>query len=98
MRKKFKITFEVDCNYPHIDNAVPIRSSTKMIKDFEQWLKDWTNSSGKDIMPILYEPARGKTGSKGDWEHAPNGTVKVKIVRDKETILDTWWDVLSDDF
>jgi hypothetical protein len=86
MKKKFQITFTVDCNYPYIE-----KETKKLAKAFDQWLKDWSSSesSGQDIIPILYTP--------GD-EHQANGTVRVKITRDKEVILDTWWDALSPDF
>lgn len=86
MKRKFKITFEVDCTYPYIH-----KETKSLAKAFDQWLKDWSssNSSGKDIVPVLYD--------KHD-EHQPNGCVRVKIERDGETILETWWDELSDDF
>ena len=45
-------------------------------------------------MPSLYEP----TKNNGDIEHFPNGCIRVQIVRDKEVILETWWDELSSDF
>ena len=94
MKKKFTITFKVDTHYPGIDTD---KVAKKLSKDFEQWLKDWASSSGEDIMPILYEPP-GKKDGEGDWEHDPNGTVRVKIKLDNKIILDTWWDKLSDDF
>lgn len=86
MKRKFKITFEVDCTYPHIH-----KETKQLAKAFDQWLKDWSSSesSGKDIIPKLYTPGE---------EHQPNGCVRVKIMRDEEIILDTWWDELSDDF
>lgn len=90
MKKKYKITFIVDAHYPFIEKHLK-----KMSKDFDQWLKDWASpkSAGEQIMPTLYEPNKS-----GAIEHSPNGTVRVKIVRDGETILDTWWDELSPDF
>jgi len=88
MKRKFKITFEVDCNYPSIH-----KETKRLAKTFDDWLQDWADSDSapKDIIPILY------TGAPG-IEHQPNGTVRVKIIRDEEIILDTWWDDLSDDF
>lgn len=90
MKKKYKITFEVDAHYPYVEKNIK-----KLSKDFDKWLKDWsgTEGAGEQIMPVLYEPHKS-----GAIEHSPNGTVRVKIVRDGEIILDTWWDVLSDDF
>jgi hypothetical protein len=88
MKRKFTITFEVNAHYPHIE-----KETKKLAKAFDQWLHDWADSDSapRDIMPVLY------TGNPGN-EHQANGTVRVKITRDKEIILDTWWDELSDDF
>jgi hypothetical protein len=86
MKRKFKITFEVDCKYPYIE-----KETEKLSKAFDQWLKDWSSpdSSGRDIIPVLYDRTD---------EHQPNGTVRVKIIRDGEEILNAWWDELSNDF
>lgn len=86
IKRKFKIIFEVDCQYPFIE-----MDNQKITKAFDQWIKDWSSSevAGENIMPILYVKQQ---------EHQANGTVKVKVTRDNETILDTSWDELSNDF
>jgi hypothetical protein len=86
MKKKYKITFEVDASYPYIDKYLK-----RMSKDFDDWLKEWATS--QDVVPLLFQP--GKNGSN---ENIGNAHIKVKIVRDKEVILDAAWDQLSDDF
>jgi hypothetical protein len=93
MKKKFTITFTVDASYPYIhsDNCNE-KTIEKLAKDFDKWLKEWAMMH-EDIVPVLYKPNRS-----GAIEHDANATVRVKIKRDKEVILDTWWDVLSRDF
>lgn len=94
MKKKYTITFTVDANYPYIDSAD--KHAAKLSRDFDKYLKEYVgpdSETGKHIVPALFEPS--KHGAVG---HDANGTVRVKIVRDKEVILDTWWDVLSKDF
>ena len=85
MKTNYKITIEVDANYP-LDKL-----STKMKEQLNKNIIDWVRQEG--IMPSVYEPTKGYS-----IEHQPSGKISVKIVRDKEIILDTWWDELSDDF
>lgn len=88
MKRKYKITFEVDAVYPYIHKE---DENEEVAKDFDQWLLDWSDSSGapKDIIPMLYN---------SEGKHQPNGTVRVKVERNDEVILNKWWDELSDDF
>jgi len=89
MKKTYTITFKVDVNYPYVE-----KYEKRMAKEFDTWLKEWAeNTAAGQIVPVLYEPNKG-----GAIEHDANGTVRVKIIRDKEVILNTWWDVLSKDF
>ena len=88
MKRKFKIIFEVDCNYPNIDNTVPIKSSKKMIKDFDQWLKDWAMDDNHTPLPLLYKKFKNKPSE----ECATTGRVVVKVERDKEVILHKAYD------
>lgn len=90
MKKKFVITFTADTHYSYVDTD---KLAENLSKSFEQWLKDWTASSGENIMPVLYESHRD-----GAVEHSPSGTVRVKVKVDNKIILDTWWDELSGDF
>jgi hypothetical protein len=85
MRKKATITFTIDAHYPYIDDEKLMK---KLSKDFDQYLKDWCAPSD-EIVPVLCQAKRS---------HFPNAKVVVKIKRDKEVILETWWDVLSPDF
>ena len=88
MKRKYKITFEVDAQYPYIETHLK-----KISKDFDKWLIDWATMESNTPIPLLFTPHKdGATGEQA------NAHVKVKIVRDDETILDTAWDSLSDDF
>jgi hypothetical protein len=88
MKRKYKITFEIDAHYPMVDTHLK-----KLSKDFDMWLVEWATSEDNAPTPLLFIPSKH-----GAVEQPPNAHVKVKIVRDGETILDTAWDQLSDDF
>lgn len=88
MRKKYKITFEINAHYPHAEKYIK-----RLSKDFDKWLLEWATSDQHIPVPLLFEPNKN-----GAIEHQANAGVKVKIVRDGEIILDTNYDVLSDDF
>ena len=81
MKKKYKITFEIEADYPYINKYIK-----KMTKDFNNWLIEW--STMEDIAPIPLLFLKDKTG---DPVHFPDYTIKVKIVSDGETILNTKW-------
>ena len=88
MKTRYQITFDIDLDYPTLT-----KDNKKMSKDFNKWLIEWAKMQNGHDAPI---PVLFSTGA--DSEHQPSGTVRVKVVRDKETLLDTWWDELSDDF
>ena len=88
MKRKYKITFEVDAYYPYIETYL-----ARVSKDFDKWLIDWATNEANSPVPLLFTPSKH-----GANENSGNAHVKVKIVRDKEIILDTAWDQLSDDF
>lgn len=88
MKKKYKITFTVDAHYPYATKYIK-----RMEKDFDNWLKEWATMEDNSPVPLLFEPNKN-----GALENQANAHVKVKIIRDGETILDTAWDQLSDDF
>jgi hypothetical protein len=88
MKRKYKITFEVDAQYPYVDSHLK-----KLSKDFDNWLIRWATMEENTPTPLLFTQC--KTGA---LEQPPNAHIKVKIVRDGETILDTAWDQLSEDF
>jgi len=90
MKKKYTITFTVDASYPYIDSAD--KHVKKMSRDFDQYLKEWAMNQ-EHIVPVLFEPHPS-----GAIDHDANATVRVKVKRDKEVILDSWFDILSKDF
>jgi len=83
MRKKVKITFEIDVMYPDVD-----KETKQLSKDFDQWLKDWAMDDNHPPLPLLYKKFKNKPSE----ECIPSGRVSVKVERDEEIILHDAYD------
>lgn len=92
MRKKFKITFDVDVDYPNVK-----QDAKKLSKDFNKWLVDWSKShrrGGANIsfVPLLVGPLKGC-----NVRHISKAKVKVKVVSDGDILLDEKYDEVDSD-
>jgi hypothetical protein len=88
MKTKYSITFTVDAQYPYVEDEAVMND--QLIK----WLKKWAIDEDHSPLPTLLE----QSVKAYDGQQQPNGCVRVKILKDGDQILDTWWDQLSDDF
>lgn len=79
MKRKVKITFTMDIDYPEIE-----KETKQLSKDFDQWLKDWSTYEDYSPIPVLVKNA---------VEYSANGTVHVKIERNKEIIANKSFEV-----
>lgn len=78
MKRKVKITFEFNVEYPEIK-----KETKRLSKDFDNWLKSWSADPGNHPLPLLFRKV------KGSYEgYLPSSLTKVKVVRDKEVIFD----------
>lgn len=92
MRRKFKITFDVDVDYPNVK-----QDAKKLSKDFNKWLVDWSKSHRRggfniSVVPLLVGPLNGEP-----VEHISKAKVKVKVVNDGDILLDEKYDETNDD-
>lgn len=97
MKKKYKITFEVDADYKTNDQADTKRLNKLMHKYFNKWIKEWAKeqaSTGFDstLVPVIFandfDPNNPDDFDCAEYEYYPQGAVKVKALVDGKVILD----------
>lgn len=79
MKKKAKIIFELDCDYPDL------KETKKANKDFYNWLKNVAiDTAARGLIPVLYR------GSQiyGGIGYEAEDKIKIKIVRGKDVIYE----------
>ena len=78
MKRKVKIIFELDIEYPTLE-----KETKQLSKNFDSWLVKWSSDPANQCLPLLYKKFKNEQYQ----EYLPEAVSKVTVIRDKETIL-----------
>lgn len=85
MKKKIKIVFEIEADYPEIE-----KETKRLIKSMKTWIKD-TALYQEFLVPNLYN-------NKNRCFYDVNAKVKVKGLLNNKTVINHTWYETEDDF